>query len=246
MFRKCIFEVSVFQCGKAAVSLVLVVLTIAEPDLAVAQLDENLQVEQVERAPVSVTMLAVPASVENGRVGVGSWMGFDADSYRWGHARGRAFLSTVGPLVASGIFLRIGDSVHNDAWGPTHTAGVCVAGAGLLVGSSMGQWCVGDSRRAWLGTSIRGGGILGMIAGVRLAVEQTEDDGLGAILAAPVKIVAYSLPGFFVMMFGVGWSLDRTPDRFCGTESEKVALRPAAIAMPGGRVASGLSLRLRF
>jgi hypothetical protein len=175
-----------------------------------------------------------------------SRFGFDADSYRWRHARGRAYLSTMVPLLGSGIVLRIGDEIHDDEWGATHTAGFCVLGAGLLVGPSMGQWCVGDSRRAWLGTSIRGGGILGMIAGVRLAVEQTEDDGLGAILTAPVKIVAYSLPGFFVMMFGVGWSLDRTPDRLCGTESEKVALRPAAITVPGGRVASGLSLRLRF
>ncbi|HHP7239215.1 hypothetical protein, partial [Longibacter sp.] len=114
------------------------------------------------------------------------------------------------------------------------------------VGPSMGHWCVRDSRRAVLGTSIRGTGLLGMVAGVKLALDQTEDDGFGAILTAPFKIVAYSLPGFLVMMAGVGWSMDTTPDRFCGGKSETVAVRPTAIALPGGQVASGLSLRLRF
>jgi hypothetical protein len=57
----------------------------------------------------------------------------------WPYARGRAMLSTVTPLAVGGMLLRI--RLDNRT---SNRMGLVVGSAGLLVGPSVGQWCLVD------------------------------------------------------------------------------------------------------
>lgn len=174
------------------------------------------------------------------------WVGpipFDANYFRLSHAKGRAYVPLLGSLIAGSILTSLDDT--NDGLDPVGIAGFCTAAAGITIAPSLGLWCTGNARKAWLGAGVRAAGLGGIVLGAWRAVEDTEDEGLGAIVTLPFAIVAYTLPGIVVTGLGARWSLNATPDAFCGArEGVQVSVRPATIVPEIGSPAPGLALRL--
>lgn len=90
-------------------------------------------------------------------MGPASPIGFAAEDWRWGYATGWAVLSTVIPLVIGSVLhrTRLRDRTLNEA-------GLTTIGTGLLVGPSMGQWCLcgRHTRKSVLPTLLRGAALL--------------------------------------------------------------------------------------
>ena len=190
--------------------------------------------------PASVSPVARPLRSSD------PWGGpifFDVNYFRLRHAKGRAHVPLLGSLVAGSILISLDDT--DDGLDPVGIAGYCTAAAGITVAPSLGLWCTGRSRKAWLGTGVRAAGLGGIVLGAWWAVEDTEDDGLSVILTLPFAILAYTLPGIIATSLGVGWSLRETPDAFCGTqEGVQVSVRPTTVVPDIGSPAAGLALRL--
>lgn len=200
----------------------------------------------VETRPGSVPALGRSTAMPTTRPTADPWVGpisFDANYFRLRHAKGRAHVPLLASLVAGSVLTSLDDT--DDGLDPVGIAGYCTAAAGITVAPSLGLWCTGRTRRAWLGTGVRAAGLGGIVLGAWRAVEDTEDDGLGVILTLPFAILAYTLPGIIATSIGVGWSLRETPNALCGTrDGVQVSVRPTTIAPDMGGPSPGLALRL--
>jgi hypothetical protein len=194
--------------------------------------------------PASIA--AVPAGWADGPTDPRWGPPWDPNAVRWRHAKGRALLSTMTPLLAGSILFRVAEEVHPSRFGPLRVAGTCVWTTGLIVGPSTGLWCTGNMRRGWLDMGVRTAGVVGMAGGAALAVEHSRDEGIAAIFTLPLRIVVYILPGFGLTMFGIQRSLEATPDRFCDGREQRVTVSPVRIPVGGGRAATGLGVRVRL
>jgi len=190
--------------------------------------------------PASASPVARPRKASDPWDGL---ISFDANYFRLRHAKGRAHVPLLGSLVAGSILISLDDT--DDGLDPVGVAGYCTAAAGITVAPSLGLWCTGRSRKAWLGTGLRAAGLGGIVLGAWRAVEDTEDDGLSVILTLPFAILAYTLPGIVATSLGVGWSLRETPDALCGTrDGVRVSVRPTTVVPDIGSPAAGVALRL--
>lgn len=161
----------------------------------------------------------------------------------WAYATGRANLSTYIPTLVGSYLPSLADSER------LTIVGLSVMGAGVLVGPSMGQWCLGGryARESILPTLVRAAGegevIWVMVWGSR-QIENARGlgGGLGAMLAASFL----TLPGILVVGLGVAWSINRTPPLACDSDERSttsVSVGPVVDPQTGGR-GLGLSIRL--
>ncbi|NBB85306.1 MAG: hypothetical protein GVY12_03670 [Bacteroidetes bacterium] len=167
--------------------------------------------------------------------------------YHPNHALGRAYLSTLVPM-ALGTALT-GFSEGNATAGvspfrsPLYVAGLCLGALGIAVGPSMGLWCTGDSQTAWLSAGLRTAGLGAIGAGFwRASAALDEGEGLGILVAAPLLITLYALPGLLITSAGIGWAFNATPNRWCaGTPQAQATLQPQVDG-----TGQGLALRVQW
>lgn len=169
---------------------------------------------------------------------------------RFHHAKGRAYLSTMGPVLVGSTILRLGESTEKTGGigsNPVSLTGLSLLVSGILIGPSMGLWCTKgrQSSQAWWGVGVRTVGVGAVAFGLWRALENTEDDGLGAAVAAPLIASLFALPGIIVTTLGVRWSLDVTPDRWCKGHGDAFTLevRPHVTLPTGG---PGVRLQARL
>ena len=174
---------------------------------------------------------------------------FDVRDWSPRYATGRAHLSTYVPFVASSVLLRVseGRGEEGGLGRSTVVASLVTAGAGLALGPSMGQWCLGPEgrRQSVLPTAIRVTGIGGMVLGTYLYAEYLQEQSLAEALVLSIFLPAAVLPGLLTAAYGAKLAFDRTPQVRCGREDalQSVSVGPAVDARTGGQ---GLSLRIRF
>ncbi len=147
--------------------------------------------------------------------------------YHPGHARGRANLSTLAPMVVGSILIeanapqRGGRGIRSTGY----IIGTCLAGLGVLVGPSTGLWCTGEHRTAWLSMGVRAGGIGAFAAGAwRMSRELDGEGGFAALVAAPYLTLIHLMPGLLITSAGAGWALRSTPDSWCDGSSRAQAV----------------------
>jgi hypothetical protein len=157
----------------------------------------------------------------------------------WRYAKGRAFLSTLGPVLVGSTISEIAPSSER-----AQVAGLAIVGAGLLVGPSMGQWCLGGSyaRESIFPMVLRAAGE-GAVAGALIwGGRQVEDaEGIGGVLGAAMVSGLATLPGIIVTLAGVAWAFNQTPRYVCEGEPQMAAVSVSPTA--GGR---GVALSVRF
>lgn len=159
----------------------------------------------------------------------------------WSHARGRAVLSTIIPTLVGGTLLRVRPDDRT-----TNTLGLSIGGAGLLIGPSTGQWCLGgryngDGVRH---TTVRLAGAGGLALALDWGKRTLEEVPPLAtfFVVGPIAVVV-GLAGTF-LLDTVLWTIKETPPRACTAEGNgPVAVSQAADASTGGR---GVRLSVRF
>jgi len=230
------------------VPLLLLALTLALP---VAGHEARAQIEApkhgvLDGSPSTGTRSTMRSARGNAVANQPGPFDLDLDPYRFGHARGRAFLSTMVPLLSGALLFEVGNQVDPDRMGAIEITGSCIAGTGLVVGPSMGLWCSGRSRQAWLGSGVRAAGLGAMAGGMWLGLQEAEDDGLAVFITAPVLAVAFALPGFAMMMLGIRWSFSETPNRRCTASGRaELSVRPTSVRT-ATRSRPGLRLGLQW
>ncbi len=159
----------------------------------------------------------------------------------WPYARGRAVLSTVIPLAVGGTLLRIRPDNRT-----SNALGLAVGGAGLLVGPSVGQWCLGSPhlQKSVVHTGARVAGMGGLILTTEWGERQLENAGLFELPFVMLSV------GFAIGIAGAGllktvaWAIGKTPRLACDeTERTQIASVSPAIGPSGG---TGVRLAIRF
>jgi len=201
-------------------------------------------------APLEFSVLLPWADVsEKGFLGAPVLDGFGQEaraplraSVTWPYARGRAVLSTAVPLAVGGALLQLSPA------GPTSVPlGLGVGGVGLLVGPSMGQWCLGGeyATESILHTSARVAGMGGLVWAVKSGRQQIEE----APFALLPEAVAFT--GIVVVVAGgvllrtVLWTIGETPRLACDPDRRNSAVSLSPIVDPQTR-GGGVHLSLRF
>lgn len=196
--------------------------------------------------PLRTRSVAPLASQPSQWAGLFQWdrhppLGFATEDWQWEYATGRAVLSTVVPLTVGGVLLRTRPQDRT-----LNGVGLTTVGTGLLVGPSMGQWCLGGryARKSVLPTLLRAAGIGGTVLIWRWLERTMEDAGLGAI----TLVIPAGLGLFFAGYAVIGaasLSFQRTPRVSCETPEGTAAVSVAPAVGPRGRsVGVGLSIRL--
>ena len=168
-------------------------------------------------------------------------IGFAAEDWQWGYATGRAVLSTVIPLAVGSVLLRTRPRDRT-----LNGVGLATIGTGLLVGPSMGQWCLGGryARKSVLPTLLRGAGMGGTVLIWEWAERALDGAGLGGfILTLPVGLGLFFTS--YVVLGAMGWSMQETPRIPCDTNEGTAAVSVAPVIQAQvGNVGVSLSIRL--
>ncbi len=130
---------------------------------------------------------------------------------------------------------------------PLSITGLSLIGAGVVVGPSVGEWCLGGdcARRSVLPLGLRAAGAAEIVgAMIWLDRQIDESEGLGglSLIALVPMLVA---PGAALIALGGRWSFRHAARVPCGTGdgSAHLSVRPAMHpTLDGG----GLSVRLRW
>jgi len=146
-----------------------------------------------------------------------SWpprLGLSREDVTWPYARGRAVLSTVLPIVVGGPLLRVrpGNRTMN-------TLGLSLGSAGLLLGPSMGQWCLGGryARKSILHTTARLAGAGGVALAVEWSERALENASFFALPFVAVSIGVVIGVTSAILLDTVLWTLAETPRRACNS-----------------------------
>jgi hypothetical protein len=128
---------------------------------------------------------------------------------------------------------------------PLYVAGLCLGALGIAVGPSTGLWCTGDPQTGWRSAGVRTAGLGAIGAGLWRAsstLDEGEGEGLGLLVAAPLLITLYTLPGLLITSAGIGWAFNATPNRWCnGTPQARATLQPQVDG-----TGQGLALRVQW
>lgn len=165
---------------------------------------------------------------------------------RWSHALGRANLATLIPIGLGSVAYSIDEAREGASFpSPLFIAGTCLGAVGIAVGPSVGLWCTGNTTTAWRSFGVRMAGLGAIGAGIWRAsrIVDVEENGLAAIIVAPLVFAVNMLPGIIITTVGAGWALNATPNRFCDSANgTRVSLAPRADATG----AQGLALTVRW
>ena len=165
--------------------------------------------------------------------------------YHPNHALGRAYLSTLVPMALGTALTGISErnTGVSPFQSPLYVAGLCLGALGIAVGPSMGLWCTGNARTAWLSSGVRVAGLGAIGAGFWRASTALDDgEGFGVLVAAPLLITLYTLPGLLITSAGIGWAFRATPNRWCeGTPQARATLQPQVDG-----TGQGLALRVTW
>lgn len=179
------------------------------------------------------------AAVDNAPDRPAIWGGWSWKDVSWRYAKGRSVLSTFVPTLVGTSLPELGPT--NDR---LQIAGLATAGVGLLVGPSMGAWCLGNPhvRGDIPPTLLRvagAGGIAGaLVWGGRLI---DGADGLGGLVGAILKAGLITIPGFVAVTVGALWSLQKTPRLACDPNE-----RDASVSVTPTVESSSVGLSIRF
>lgn len=176
-------------------------------------------------------------------------IGTAAEDWSWRYASGRSNLSTLVPLAVGGVLLRVHRAASSDAslGDPLAITGLGLIGTGLVIGPSVGEWCLGGdcARRSWLPMGVRAAGaaeIAGAMVWLDRKIDQSEGlGGISLIALTPLLV----LPGVVLIALGGRWSFQHAARVRCGTGdgSAHLSVTPAVTPhLDGG----GLSVRLRW
>lgn len=192
-----------------------------------------------ERAPVAQTPVATSASA------TGSGATWWEQRYHPNHALGRAYLASLAPMALGTVLTGIGERNPGESpfQSPLYLAGLCVSGLGIAAGPSAGLWCTDAPRTAWLSAGVRTAGLGAVGVGFWRASTALDDvEGLEVLVAAPLLITVYTLPGLLITSAGVAWAFQATPNRWCeGTPQARATLQPHMDA-----TGQGLALRVQW
>lgn len=173
--------------------------------------------------------------------------GFAPEDWSFRYASGRSHLSTLIPLTLSAGLARIHRARRPNRSSldePLAITALSLAGAGLIIGPSVGEWCLGRAcaRRSLVPIGVRLAGVAGIVWAVERTRRQADDAGLAGlslILQAPLR----AAPGLLVLGAGMTWSFRNAPRVRCGSASDAPTLSVAP-ATPVDGSGSGLALRL--
>lgn len=163
------------------------------------------------------------------------------------HALGRAYLATFIPIGLGSLAYTIDESTgQGSSFGsPLSIVGTCLSALGIAIGPSMGLWCTGAPELAWLSFGVRTAGLGALGIGLwrtSKTLDSTEG-GFAFIVAAPLTLLVYTLPGILITSAGAGWAFRATPDRFCDASSGARAHLTPHVDASGGH---GLSLTVSW
>lgn len=172
--------------------------------------------------------------------------GYAAEDWSPRYASGRANLSTLVPLTLSLGLSRIHRAYSSSSSfsDPLTIIALGLAGAGLVVGPSMGEWCLGRAcaRRSLFPLGLRVAGVAQIAWAFQWAQRRADQDL--ASLTLPLLLPLLMAPGLVMLGVGVGWSFRHTPRVRCGSSTNAPTLAVLPAASRDG--SSGLALRLRL
>lgn len=170
------------------------------------------------------------------------WRDLSWKDLSWRNAKGRANLSTWIP-VAVGTAL-VGLQTEG-SWSPT--VGLSVIGGGVLIGPSMGQWCLGGqfAREGILYTSIRAVSVVGTTWAWSWTKKRIQE---ASLFTLPF-LAFYLLPVLGAVTLTIqtaAWTIEETPRIACDAEKKSGRVTVSPFAGPPPFQGLGVHLTLQF